>query len=820
MSCCFVKVTKSSARLMINTVSIFLASSSELRQERLLIGNRVRMLNDELEPRGVRIILNIWEDYAPEFTGERKQTEYNLNLVDKSDIVFGLFRKLCGKYSQEEVLRIYGRTPDCLHCYRLPADDDTAVRSFENASGVAMEAMDDIEDVWQSIRKTTEDYITSHYVLSDTAIPLKKENVYATIGSDLRTEEDELGNMIRGVDMLAEQTMGIRCRLLPMMDYQYVGESDYYMALLNNVLDDQSRDEFVAAYQGKKRNDHPAAIAPFQKKDGMVTRYDADNEVSRLMHSNGKEFFPIEYESLDTIKMTLVAHLLRKKRVLSPDVAFAMGDSRDLYFGGRRIADTGKALGLKTEMLTEFTVHVELLELMMPIVPKLGMEASLRREISDLLSRDHLDSKESKKLVEKCSSLIALLRRNVNKGFYTPDYVLRMMLLRIACNDQYSNQIGETPDEYYKEFVDYADRHSIADADVEAMRINFANAYARGGREGEAMKLFGEVRRNLRRIDTTAKILRPRLFLLYYNALATLSTIRQETELNDWAEELEKLVEQWIAEDETLAYYRCYPVSFRIDVLSVDVLADKWLLAEAEELWKQFVKYEVGDDNRSSWLQAIHGLTKSLARYYLDRMSVEGLSMDVVMDYARKSLSYSETEERLCRELMKYNRDEGLKHTAGMLHNRGFLLAKIGKPSEALACYLSGLECRKQLFEYQTTVSREDDVAETMVNIGALLLETPGRFECSNPDVSTDALYYAETALEIYARHNDGTLYHATNEYKARLLKGTVLYYKGENETHRQEGVAILKGVKQWDEENPDNYYHSTIEDELRKSGL
>lgn len=81
----------------------------------------------------------------------------------------------------------------------------------------------------------------------------------------------------------------------------------------------------------------------------------------------------------------------------------------------------------------------------------------------------------------------------------------------------------------------------------------------------------------------------------------------------------------------------------------------------------------------------------------------------------------------------------------------------------------------------------------------------------------TDALYYAETALEIYARHNDGTLYHATNEYKARLLKGTVLYYKGESEEKRQEGIAILKGVKQWDKENPGNYYHSTIADELWK---
>ena len=94
------------------------------------------------------------------------------------------------------------------------------------------------------------------------------------------------------------------------------------------------------------------------------------------------------------------------------------------------------------------------------------------------------------------------------------------------------------------------------------------------------------------------------------------------------------------------------------------------------------------------------------------------------------------------------------------------------------------------------------------------------QFISNYPDVKTDALYYAETALEIYARHNNGTLYHATNEYKARLLKGTVLYYKGEDEKQKNEGLAILRNVRQWDEENPDNYYHGTIVDELRKCGM
>lgn len=87
---------------MANVVTIFFATSLELSRERDFFGNRVCMLGGACEMRGVRIVLNIWEDYEPEYTGERKQTQYNLDLVDRSQIVFGLFRSVCGKYSQEE----------------------------------------------------------------------------------------------------------------------------------------------------------------------------------------------------------------------------------------------------------------------------------------------------------------------------------------------------------------------------------------------------------------------------------------------------------------------------------------------------------------------------------------------------------------------------------------------------------------------------------------------------------------------------------------------------------------------------------------------
>lgn len=804
---------------MPNIVTIFLASSSELWLERLFIGNRMRMLNDVWEQKGVRIVFNIWEDYHPEFTGERKQTEYDLDLVDGSDIVFGLFRSVCGRYSQEEVLRAYGNVPDNLYCYRLPSDNDVAVRNFEASSGIVMTPVAGKEEVWQGMKATIEEYVTTHCQVAVEPQVTEKEKIYLTLGEDLRTEEDAMGNMIRGVDMLAEREMGMRCGMLPLGDTGQLSASDYYMAMFDNVLDDRSSNEFVAAYNGLARHNRPSAIAPFQKKGGAVTRYDAGNVVSDLMNKAGKEFFAIEYESLDTVKLTLIVHLLRKSKVLSPGIAFTLGQGDGLFFREQRVVETSKALGLHVEQVNEFTVNVELLELMMPAVPQLGVEVRLREEIRALLSADSLTADEAAELVQKCTELIAFLKKNTRR-FYRSDYVLRMMLLRIACNDRYDELIGYTPDSFYKEFVDYADRYSVADVVVEQMRLNLANGLARAGQEDEAMRLYGEVRRNLGRVGPVSKMMRNKHFLLYYNALAVLATIRQEGELEQWAKELETLVEQWVAEDASLAYYRCYPWAFRIDVLSVEELADERLLVGAEECWQQMMGMTDRHTDKLSCLEAVHGLIKSLSRYYVDRISVEGLSMETRLAFAGKAKRYLDVEERLCQRLMVYNWEEARKHYAAMLHNRGFLLIKTGKPLEAIGSYLQSLELRKQLFESYPTVSREDDVAETMVNIGALLLETPGKFVSNKPEVKTDARYYAESALEIYARHNDGTLFHATNEYKARLLKGTLMYYKGVDDDQKNEGLAILRTVKQWDDENPDNYYHGTIVDELRRVGL
>ena len=202
------------------------------------------------------------------------------------------------------------------------------------------------------------------------------------------------------------------------------------------------------------------------------------------------------------------------------------------------------------------------------------------------------------------------------------------------------------------EIVTFTERYSVADVIVEEMRLNTANGYARAGMEDEAMRLYGEVRRNLKRAGSVGRLMRHKHFLLYYNALAVLATIRQENELEQWVKELEALVEQWIAKDASLAYYRCYPWAFRIDVLSVEEFADEHLLVGAEACWKQTMGMIDCISDRFACLQAAHGLTKSLARYYVDRFSVEGLSIKERLAYAGKAQNYLDVEEKLCQKLM------------------------------------------------------------------------------------------------------------------------------------------------------------------------
>lgn len=83
------------------TIRIFLASSSELLEDRNSFDLHFRQANDRLLKRGVYLEVIRWENFLDAMSKTRLQDEYN-KAVCSCDILVGLFKTKTGQYSKEE----------------------------------------------------------------------------------------------------------------------------------------------------------------------------------------------------------------------------------------------------------------------------------------------------------------------------------------------------------------------------------------------------------------------------------------------------------------------------------------------------------------------------------------------------------------------------------------------------------------------------------------------------------------------------------------------------------------------------------------------
>ncbi|MBQ3363737.1 MAG: tetratricopeptide repeat protein [Muribaculaceae bacterium] len=82
-------------------IKVFLASSEELKFDRIAFGNLVRRLDDIYEKRGIRVKLFEWEDFDAAYNCSPKQGEYNEH-IKTSDMFLALFHTKAGKFTIEE----------------------------------------------------------------------------------------------------------------------------------------------------------------------------------------------------------------------------------------------------------------------------------------------------------------------------------------------------------------------------------------------------------------------------------------------------------------------------------------------------------------------------------------------------------------------------------------------------------------------------------------------------------------------------------------------------------------------------------------------
>jgi hypothetical protein len=83
------------------TICIFLASSSELKEDRDAFDLYFRQENDRLLKQGIYLEIQRWENFLDAMSESGLQDEYNL-AVSRSDILVSLFKTKTGRYTEQE----------------------------------------------------------------------------------------------------------------------------------------------------------------------------------------------------------------------------------------------------------------------------------------------------------------------------------------------------------------------------------------------------------------------------------------------------------------------------------------------------------------------------------------------------------------------------------------------------------------------------------------------------------------------------------------------------------------------------------------------
>ena len=117
-------------------IKVFIASSEELRLERLEFTDMIQQLNKALKPRGIEIEPVKWEYLDSSMGADRKQTEYN-NALKECELCLVMYWNRVGEYTVEELTTAWechkaGDNPKKLYVYfKEPAEGSQELREFK-----------------------------------------------------------------------------------------------------------------------------------------------------------------------------------------------------------------------------------------------------------------------------------------------------------------------------------------------------------------------------------------------------------------------------------------------------------------------------------------------------------------------------------------------------------------------------------------------------------------------------------------------------------------------------------------------------------------
>lgn len=822
------------------TIRIFIASSFELNDWRVALGDTFREWSDLAECHGFRIRMECWEDYHPEFTGKRKQSEYNEELVKPSNLFFALFRTICGNYTKEEVRTAQQYVESGIHIIRHmissdSKDVDDYMATLNDNEKVHKTNVYTFEELKKYISEVTYRYILTRPNYIKEPITIGK-TLYATVGKDMFEHRCPLGNIVRTIDNISESYLGVRCRLKRDNIYD-ISVSDYYIGLLKNDLSEENVSEIEYAIANTNPSSHPSySVLYYKHKDKAI-----ENNPKLRDLILGRGVFKEEFDNLHRIKYNLLVWML-SQRLASIDnrcgirVSGGIVKYRDMNIipvENLEIQDCSDEEALiillnkiRQSLLStvlnasDSTSRINIKELDKEInrlfelnnVTKELQQDIIRKQIS-ILSR--LNSRISY-LMEDISqekaleiAKLCIRKRQIEKSLLecgkvpAIDLIRTEMLIIKLCNQfpDLAAKLGLNEDLQFGLIVSMADSNNISTPEIEAIRMNYGNYLSRSNRHREAQLVYDTARMKLEALDDGSALMVEYLPPIYLNQIHSLSQLGQEYEATLLVEKFEQNIGKW-NKSGFLSYpvdaYEILTISARLSFRNSKLF--KNYIGRGNELWHniEHLKCFIPESERV-WDDVFCYFPLVLCAAIVDSDIEPKISLKDAQNIAFKAFKILDSNSYI-------EKGRVLSFKAQLNHNLSKAASNAGLNAKARMYGLRALELRKHWFEISPNAEIEREIASNLLMIGATYIN--GRKTRLTTKEYIEALTYADRSLEIFMRLNDGYLEHDTQVKEAELLKGTIFKF---TRKHQDEGVRIIENCQRWNIAHPKNTYRDVF---------
>ena len=817
------------------TIKIFLASSCELAYERMIIGDKIRQVDDKWRAKGVRLQLMVSEDYRPEFLGVRTQTEYDEYLVNESQIVIGLFKNRCGKYTQEEIVLAKGNNSENLHVFTLPADDGVnLVSDFLARESIASMKCSDIGHVCSQVMNVIEDYIAKNEcdALMSAISSLSTDKIYATIGADAPKRCVEFGNIVRSVNDALEDDNISRCILMEKHQREMIPQSDYYVALTHEHCNLDEEEEIVTAIKTSAGDKGKLPVAIYLEKGNLLLN--TCQKINNALDNYG--VFTIEYGTMNDVKTNLFLYLYRKRKgnmiVFDDSSGFAYSEGC-VTFAGYMIA-TVKSLFQNVELLKqcqkldcvrkqlESLIHKkdaksrnekvvlnkemgnllkyvnEILTLRFASLQTSNIETNI--DVSQPLNLESINN--SIDIQEKTLSILHKKKEQIfNDWLSTIGALVARLNYLVSVGNIHVGEIKSVAKSIY-ELLQKIIAKGVIISD-ERMQDIMRNE------DPAALQLYKTVLANLKQIDDHS-ISSHRFIIKVYTSIAHgFIDLERNKDAWDVIQQMGHDIKEWND-----------PIKVRLlqssDFYAAKLRAipERWddgmqdVISHAVFIFNQCRDHLTITPKDYHYVYCFCYLPNCISAFIIDRMEYMNESMKetllpLAFELLEKLLHYAETIDG-------YNPIEGKTSASQGYHNRGFLFYKLMRWNDAISDYQKSLDARRFIYEHVPHKENKRVIGETLVNIGAAQLEwcrENHTIEGHNP-IDT-----AKEALSIYeSLYNKDYPLSEVDINKAKQLIATSYYYIGNSE-QKHLGLKIMKEIYAWVIDHKENSYMSSFQD-------